>query len=366
MINGRYICSDCGKEVPEAEVNVGDWSQPSIDGEKVVPEPGAVSVGQDSVALDIPEDFIEGEKPAEPTPAVVPEPIVEAETIPETPAVNTEPLEATDTGFYQAENTPMAVDLDLLQSTLAEDTTPVTAPVATEPVPEPLVPRETTPVVLESEEVSDLEPVHSGEVSLPESTQPLPEDPEIYEDPLYDIPVPTEVAAPVQETQKMPMSKKQMIILISIGSFIVLLFIVGGIFAYGALTSTSNQEIATLPEATQAVDCDASGSSAEIASCRAENYKKCSLATWTGQTTISGNTVSMGYEITGKLNDSVTSACNIAATLKTNENDPTIEGKSMACALDSTLDVDKALATINGTTCTGELADSIFTATSAE
>ncbi len=342
QVNGRYICSDCGKEVPEAEINQGDWGQGSFDGSRVVPapEPGAV----DSHPEDIDQSIGETAELVIPTNGGLDS---SDETIEQASdnATQTPMNEKSDTsGFYASDDF----------GTTAESSSDEAVKVA----PESDKPSPSLQPELEDGTNAGVNlapsPVAS---SLPTGDTPLPEDPEIYRDPLYEIPLPPEEPV-VQKKQGAGDGGGKTNLYILLGGVAFSLLLLGvGIWAYRLLTSGADLSTGKLETEEVVVDCNAAAGDVEKKSCIAESYAKCSLASWTGSinSTVAGN-VEVEYQIRGIVED----ACEVEAILKSNPEDTTKEGQVMVCSLDSTLSSDKALETLDGTTCSGNLADYLF------
>lgn len=370
QINGRYICSDCGKEVPESEMNVGGWGQGSFGGGTVVGVPAGDETDADTRSVDIPDDYIEGQDTTPASETVAPEPqkelsIPDVEQ-PQPDAVNPEGV-AEDVGFYDSKPDSTPADLDSLQKntvvTSAGDPENIVSS-----TPEPVEEISQIPEPLPDLTVgNEALPLNAETGLLPAENAALPNDPEIYRDPSFDNQIAEEPKGQ-QENQKAqkyrrPIGNKNLIILVSAGVFLALALIVGGIFAYQALTKSSQVDEANLDANAEVVDCDASGSPADVTSCIAENFSACTVASWTAPYVVSPTTTAtIKYQVSGQVDNT----CQVEATVATSESDASLEGQAMSCLLDNTLSVTDALATIGGDTCTGGLSDILFTNTSVD
>lgn len=303
-VNGRYICSDCGREIPENEVMASDWGNG-----------GTVRAGLYGAGTDEPEDgskpvaeyntsLSESESEDIATPQVAPEP--SASEIHESPEELTveevlqqqstgstsvdqpasEPVP--DTGFYAAES---SIPVDQAASALAEspeepvapvapvqidnvvapETTPV-EPVMTEPVPVESVAQEipiTVPPVspemsTESVPTPDI-PVEAGiqapvelPVVAPEHSEVVKDmfaeseavaantnpDPGIYTDPIYDTNSSGEQPTEASAVSSVPMTadKRLNLIIIIAGVTATFLLIAGGVLGYVALSQKAKVE----------------------------------------------------------------------------------------------------------------------------
>lgn len=296
-VNGRYICSDCGKEVPEEEVMTSNWgnSAPAADGiygavaPADAPEAGSMPVATFSDSADEPE----GIPPAEAAESVLQEQADEAvfqapvvEKSQDTQAV--ESVEAVlqdqaDAGFYaapasQSESmvpipdipaeapapaTPMPVEaipatLDILG--LSEDLPPevteesaqqdlggiVDDPTATAPAPvEPKL--LVTPVTLPTPE--ELAPIPEPVEAVPEETEVVKdmfesvsaapiEDPGLYASPDSTPVEESNTTLPVANTRPQLSNEKRVnLLILAIGVFLALVLIGGGTWAFIALSS---------------------------------------------------------------------------------------------------------------------------------
>ncbi len=242
-INGRYICSDCGKEVPESEVNVGSWGEGSFEGEKVVTEPGSQAITE-----DVPVD----DSLASST-----------ETMADTAAHSEDVSQITDTvdpstskdeqvaGIY----TPQNMNIEVIPPVVEEvpslpvndnevDTSPQDSEIVEETSPEE-VPSEAMRIPEAAIDTLETESVNKV-VKLPESKGALPQDPAIYRDPLAE-----NESAEEEKLEKMPtqvnqnqdygkapmsMSHKQELMIVVIGIVLGILLLGGGLAVYFILT----------------------------------------------------------------------------------------------------------------------------------
>lgn len=247
-VNGRFICSDCGREIPENEVMASDWGNggtaraglygAGTDETPETPEEGSKPITDYESSLTESENELVAAAEAVASETTTPEaePEVVATPVPEA-APDTPP--AADTGFY----TPEAV-----VSTPEVITEPVvtTEAVATS-VPTPEIPTVPAPEVQEI-------PITVPETSAAAS---LPQDPGIYTDPMYENTPTVEapVAAVTPVSAPMPVSKKTNLIVIISGIVLVVLLITGGTWAYFSLnakvspvTPTPTPEVSTWQE----------------------------------------------------------------------------------------------------------------------
>ncbi len=326
-MSGRYVCSDCGKEIPESEINQGDWGQGSFGGEKVVPAPGASSISEQLESID--SDL---ELESEQAEVKGPEHEIEAT---ELQVEN----KTEDVGFFPA--------LESQSSDPAILSGDAPASVTTAEVQQ----------VTKEEKESDLAPSPVASL-LPMGGEPLAENPEIYQDPLYELPLPAENSpkSPSTKTTMTESRRTNLIILVG-GAVLTLVLLAAGIWGYQVLSRGADLAAGDLGTDETVLDCNAEGKEDEKNSCIAESYAKCTLASWSGNfdSDVAGS-IDLGYQIRGIVENS----CEVEATLDKNPEDATKEGQSMVCSLGSTLTAPEALASINGTTCSGNLADYLF------
>jgi len=250
-VNGRYICSDCGREIPENEVMASDWGNggntraglygagtdeaPEVGSNPITdygsslaetantietalptPEPVPAAVVDESSVEEILQEQVTSGTPgagfytpemvkAQPTESETPVvlPITNPEvTIPEVtiPIAASEPTESVSVApTVEPEIVPMT---DLASEPAVQDIVPANFPEPTEPIPAPLVTNEapmtmsdilTPPAQVTVETVIPTEP----EVVTPEPVESIP----VVTAPIPEVPV---EAAVTPETQEAP------------------------------------------------------------------------------------------------------------------------------------------------------------------
>lgn len=298
-VNGRYICSDCGREIPENEVMASDWGNGGNTraglygaGTDDLPEEGSKPISDYGASLSeaeneiTPATAVVTDSPAEvPATPVAQEELTVEEILQEqateakpdpgfyTPPVDIEPAAA----VLPAEPEPMSETAPVPPVVPAESYVPVSEPEPA-PVPDivlPVAPVEnvvpeavpvaddvqpvpiTTPEVIApiappvdtiaepvlAETVPEIVPEHEQVVTdMFESayTPPVTNDPGIYRDPMYeavgtDSPVAENVGGSVRAP--MPADKKTTMLVLISGIALTLLLIIGGIWAYVSLNA---------------------------------------------------------------------------------------------------------------------------------
>jgi len=213
-VNGRYICSDCGREIPENEVMASDWGNGGATraglygaGTDDIPEVGSEPINDYSTSLTEAEGELQPPTKLPVDTEVADEPSVEeilqqqgsteaaAEAIP------------SDPGFYeptiqeQVENNSLQSSADEIVTEMPEPelefSTSAAIPVLEVPAVEPVVALSNT-----SEEVTN-PPVSIPEISMPTVEEPvvapLTSEPEVT--PTFAAPVtPVTPELPVSET----------------------------------------------------------------------------------------------------------------------------------------------------------------------
>ena len=220
-VNGRYICSDCGREIPENEVMASDWGNGGTTraglygaGTDDAPEEGSKPINDYDTSLT------ESESEITPQPATVTtvaemkdnEPSVDEILQSEAPTVETSSPSTPDTGFYTPEKT------EKIAASVSEAETPITTQVVTPeldtPVAEtpeiPVTPiPEVSPVVIPAQEPESSSRSFSPSVGQAVLTQddgkvesfaPTSEVPETA------VEIPIESVAPSPEVQEIPVT----------------------------------------------------------------------------------------------------------------------------------------------------------------
>lgn len=356
QVNGRYICSDCGREVPESEVNIGDWGQGSSS-DKVIPEPVSDTINDGEMPVDMADDYID--QSVEPPTNVNNDPLsdsaqsnLSARISEQGPAAEVEASNfdqnIPEEGFYTADNPSLDVDLESLKSKLAE-------PAKNEVVLEKTSDQAPINIV---DNADDLAPINDPGITLPASNSQIGLDGELYEDPIYDMPD-TEVkikkiAEKEEKSQKNP-NKKLVIGLIIGGVVISFGLILGGIYGYSKLTSASNVVSKKVKVVDNSINCDNSDNKE---SCISENFSKCTVnTTWTDDYQENDALIeTLGYQINGVADDS----CEVKVTNNKSTDNSEAIGKNMVCSLDNSLTIDEAKNKMNSEICSGDLANILF------
>lgn len=307
-VNGRYICSGCGREIPENEVMASEWGESGVvraglygAGTDDVPEEGSAPITDYNASLTETEN-------EEPTV----EQVLQTQSVSEPEVVASGPTPAS--GFYTGDsssNGSEKLELDSSQqvSNNNEDVVPdIVAPIPVIPDPVPVIPTEAEKSLSHTPEVSVMdssaEPQNDAGILTPEPevpvqpvavqpapaepptqeipiTVPTPEpiqpeivpepepvkpqvvkdmfentgvaiapDPGIYTDPSYENPQgagqPTETATPTNVP--MPTIQRTNLIVLISGSVAVLLLLLGGVWGYLALNTKSVVPIPVVEE----------------------------------------------------------------------------------------------------------------------
>jgi len=431
-INGRYVCSDCGKEVPASEVNVGNWGEDK-EVEATAVAPGSESITDYNASSGEDENYIADSSGQPPVPEIT-VPATEMPTpetnITEIVPTETEATEASESSFAdmavpgavagitmasdipvspEASQTPeitipeppIADDFvspepkiaDVMSTSLPVEPVAPVIPVEPEPMSEPLpaIPSATvneamvpdplyalphdqgvSPTMPDPQDFYQVKPNEApAEVPAPVAIQgaavagPLPMDPNIYRDPLYDTPSPDGPQEDQQNPDKfVPPAKNRLnMILIISGVALALLFLGGGVAAYFVLTSKAKvAEIPVVSEPT-ITDCDGFASTSEKTACIDKNFAACSLATWT-----TTSKAADGTTINETKNDVLRAdegGCSMDITY-TKNTDATLQDQSMTCSLDNTLTYANAIAKNSSSNCSGSLADMLYPVTTPD
>jgi uncharacterized Zn finger protein (UPF0148 family) len=241
-VNGRYICSGCGREIPENEVMASDWGSGGTvraglygAGTDEVPEEGSKPI------TDYDTSLAEAENGAQLAPAIdeqtVEEVLQSQTTAPPVEEVTAEPTK--DSGFYTP---PAVVGPEAPTVIIPEEVVVPTTPPAPDVTQEILAPSE--PVLVPEAENPTLETSDEPEVvkDMFENTEiaaaPAQNDPGIYSDPMYENAQTDNPTTPATtKGVPMPADKRNNLIVLIAGFVLVLLFLIGGILAYLYLSS---------------------------------------------------------------------------------------------------------------------------------
>jgi hypothetical protein len=232
-VNGRYICSDCGREIPENEVTTGDWSNTTPTttglyesaGTPSVPEDGSQAVADFETSpaepadpseaqtveevlqnqtnedqTNVPEEKSPETQTAETVEAVLQEQADEAATEKpsEMPPIDLDIPEVeppSDTGFYSAQTSPDEIESD---STPVQPVTPVSSTITLDGVEKPDSPS-TSNVQNDNTEAPEALITPISELESPSVSPTVPE--------VQNIPVNvsvSDVTPPIQETETIP------------------------------------------------------------------------------------------------------------------------------------------------------------------
>ena len=239
-INGRFVCSDCGKEVPEAEINVAAWG--SFGGGKVVPEPGAINVASAGVMVGEDEDFIVNDDST--TQATVTGAPLMASPVGEGAisgkVVIAEPKPEPQ-GFYSVDdtisvaNTASETDLDKVQRTLDDENMAAVQIAQESPLPD-IAPNISEPQVDQpgDHQATEIETTSAQDDLniLPGGGASLPEDPNIYRDAIVEDEIAEAEKISIVESKELsdtlPIDQKRMYLLIGGGVAMAVFLLAGG------------------------------------------------------------------------------------------------------------------------------------------
>lgn len=273
-VNGRYICSDCGREIPENEVMASDWSKGGAvraglygagTDEEATVDSKPVADFDTSLTESESEETPVSETPVSENPVVPEEPVVKTEDEPtveeilqsQTPPEPTPSETIPETGFYTAdspssENEKSVTDSSQQTSNDNEVAIPVipAQELESSPEPQPVVepapiepPVQEIPVTVSTPEpITEAVPEHTEVVkdmfeNTEMATAPITQDPGIYTDPLYESAQGAEQSPQNLSPTNVPMpaDKKTNLIVLIVGIVLVLLLIIGGVWGYLAV-----------------------------------------------------------------------------------------------------------------------------------
>jgi len=343
-VNGRYICSECGKEVPLNEVSVGA-SDEADDKLKIKPttspasdlKPDAlVKQAKDNISIDT-SNVVQGEV------------MSETVTAPVVPSDNLENKQSTT-----STESPVTTDnFDDIDKEVFGNNAPA------KPVENPEIPQAYERGALEVEGADNIDLNNTGEDVTLNS--------EIYTDPIYE-------KASTKESISTPQSKivgsksllktldadpakesKLNIIILAVGGLLAVVFIVVGMLAFISLSGKAKVPLINGDNINDiTINCDGAGADSK-SQCIAENFKSCKPAKWSGDFPALPDT-QVSYKIVG-LSDNL---CQVDITMNKYVDRPETENKTMSCrlALDKTF--EDGLSTISNVNCSGSLANLIY------
>jgi hypothetical protein len=249
-VNGRYICTDCGREIPENEVMAGDW------GNSGMARDGLYGAGTDAIPDDQSKSSASDDDQTEEV-GTTDQTEVTAGEASVGPLSNVDLTESI-TPSPEGVNVSPQADITQSSTTAVLDTGLPVSDVATDSnlTPQNVIPASGTSSETPTEAV--VTPDIPTELPKPEevkdmfdSTEPVPSqptgDPGIYTDPLYENSqttapefksfVPTEVSTPTKKSINW--------VTLLAGFFILFLLIGGGTWGYFALTGGEKPIIQT-------------------------------------------------------------------------------------------------------------------------